>query len=80
MTKLVATWHSSTPADVDLRGDLGAAELLALARERLIAIPDLQEAVALVGAALAEVSAWFDTGLEPVPARPAGLRVGTSGG
>jgi hypothetical protein len=58
MNKLFATWHH--PADIDLDAGLDAAELLSLARQQLVGIPELTAALRLVDVALAEVAAWFD--------------------
>ena len=58
MNNLVATWRHT--ADIDLDAGLDAADLLSLARARLVEIPDLVGALRLVDVALAEVGAWFD--------------------
>lgn len=58
MNNLFATWRH--PADVDLDAGLDAADLLAQARDQLLEIPELVDALRLVEVALAEVSAWFD--------------------
>jgi hypothetical protein len=58
MNKLFATWRH--PADIDLDAGLDAADLLAKARDQLLEIPELVDALRLVNVALAEVSAWFE--------------------
>jgi hypothetical protein len=58
MNKLFATWRH--PADIDLDAGLDAADLLAQARDQLLEIPELVDALRLVNVALAEVSAWFE--------------------
>ena len=58
MNNLFATWRH--PVDIDLDAGLDAADLLARARDHLVDIPELADALHLVDVALAEVSDWFD--------------------
>lgn len=60
MSNLVAKWHH--PAEVG-RAELDPVELLSWARDGLIEIPELKDALRLVDLALGEVSAWFATEL-----------------
>lgn len=72
MNSLFATWRHTV--DVDLDAGLDAADLLSRARDQLVAVSELENALRLVDLALADVSAWFDQRdesttivLEPVP-------------
>jgi hypothetical protein len=58
MNNLFAAWRH--PADIDLDAGLNAADLMAQARDQLVEIPELVDALRLVDVALGEVSAWFD--------------------
>jgi hypothetical protein len=60
MNNLVASWHR--PAQIDLGGQqFDVAELLSRAHDRLVEIPELEEARRLVDVALGEVAAWSGT-------------------
>ena len=61
MNDLFATWQHRAEADV--APALDPAECLVLARDRLVEIPELKDALRLVDLAIGEVSAWFADGL-----------------
>ena len=67
MNNLVATW--GRPEEVDLGPEADVCELLARVHDRLLEIPELDEARCRVETVLGQVLAWLDHGVVSLPVR-----------